>query len=71
MFDNAAGKLYEMYKAHVDASTFRGGCLAVWETAKPYGETLRPVHSLPSEGARVVAPPPTDRKGWYAECVRR
>lgn len=38
--DRAGGKLYEMYKANVGA-TFTGGCLAVWETTKAYGETLR------------------------------
>src|SRR5687768_16869303 len=38
--DRDAGKLYEMYKADVGA-TFRGGCLAVWEMDKAYGETLR------------------------------
>ena len=38
--DREGGKLYEMYKADVGA-TFRGGCLAVWETRRSYGETLR------------------------------
>ena len=38
--DREGGKIYEMYKADVGA-TFRGGCLAVWETSKAYGETLR------------------------------
>jgi hypothetical protein len=40
VFDESAGKLYEMYRADVGA-TFRGGCLAVWDTAHSYGETLR------------------------------
>lgn len=40
VFDRDAGTLYEMYKANLGA-TFVGGCLAVWETTKSYGETLR------------------------------
>jgi serine/threonine-protein kinase len=40
VIDRDAGKLYEMYKANL-GSTFVGGCLAVWETAKAYDETLR------------------------------
>jgi hypothetical protein len=40
VFDEAAGTLYEMYKADVGA-TFRGGCLAVWNTRQAYGDTLR------------------------------
>jgi len=41
VLDRDEGKLYEMYKAHIDTSSFQGGCLAIWETTKPYGETLR------------------------------
>jgi serine/threonine-protein kinase len=41
VFDRDGGKLYEMYKADVGATTFRGGCLAVWETSRAYDETLR------------------------------
>jgi serine/threonine-protein kinase len=38
--DREAGKLYEMYKADIGAA-FRGGCLAVWDTGRAYGEELR------------------------------
>ena len=41
VLDRDAGKLYEMYKANVAPTGFVGGCLAVWETAKAYDETLR------------------------------
>jgi serine/threonine-protein kinase len=34
--------LYEMWRANiVDATTFRGGCLAVWDLARDYGATGR------------------------------
>lgn len=39
--DREAGRLYEMYRANVTATEFHGGCLAVWETRKAYGEALR------------------------------
>jgi serine/threonine-protein kinase len=40
VYDPEAGKLFEMWRADV-GSTFRGGCLAVWDTRMTYGETLR------------------------------
>jgi hypothetical protein len=40
VFDEAAGKLYEMWRADIRES-FRGGCLAVWDSATRYGDTLR------------------------------
>jgi len=40
VFDDAAGKLYEMYKASITTS-FTGGCLAVWDTRHDYGTELR------------------------------
>jgi hypothetical protein len=40
VFDDSAGKLYEMWHANV-GSTFKGGCLAVWESSRTYAETLR------------------------------
>jgi serine/threonine-protein kinase len=39
--DAAGGKLYEMWRANIDGSTFYGGCLAVWNTRMAYGDTLR------------------------------
>jgi serine/threonine-protein kinase len=40
--DAANAKLYEMWRANIlDASTFQGGCLAVWNTSQAYGDTLR------------------------------
>lgn len=40
VFDPAGKNLYEMWRANI-TSTFQGGCLAVWSTAKTYGDTLR------------------------------
>lgn len=34
-------KLYEMWRADIQANTFLGGCLAVWDLTKAYGSTLR------------------------------
>jgi serine/threonine-protein kinase len=40
--DPVNGKLYEMWRADVRSSlTFDGGCLAVWDTRREYGDTLR------------------------------
>jgi serine/threonine-protein kinase len=40
VFDPAANKLYEMYRANI-TTTFLGGCLAVWDGRKTYSATLR------------------------------
>jgi hypothetical protein len=34
-------RLYEMWRADIRAGTFRGGCLAVWQTRRGYDERLR------------------------------
>lgn len=34
-------RLYEMWRADIRGNTFNGGCLAVWETDRTYGELLR------------------------------
>ncbi len=34
-------RLYEMWRANLDGSTFNGGCLAVWDTSQSYGPTGR------------------------------
>jgi hypothetical protein len=39
--DKSAGKLYEMWRADIDGSTFNGGCLAVWDTKATYSPSLR------------------------------
>jgi hypothetical protein len=38
--DTSTNKLYEMWRANI-TSTFQGGCLAVWNTAQAYSDTLR------------------------------
>jgi len=40
VFDSAAKKLYEMWRANI-TSTFEGGCLAVWDATKTYAAGLR------------------------------
>jgi len=40
VFDEARGKLYEMWRADL-SSGFRGGCLAMWDGKQSYAETLR------------------------------
>jgi serine/threonine-protein kinase len=40
VFDQSAGKLYEMWRANI-TSTFEGGCLAVWDAHQTYSDTLR------------------------------
>lgn len=39
--DSTANKLYEMWRANITGSTFYGGCAAVWDLKKKYGDTLR------------------------------
>jgi serine/threonine-protein kinase len=39
--DKPNGKLYEMWRADINGSTFNGGCLAVWDTKASYPATLR------------------------------
>ncbi|MCA9616387.1 MAG: hypothetical protein H6721_25235 [Sandaracinus sp.] len=39
--DRGAGRLYEMWRANVSGGTFYGGCLAVWDTSRDYGDDGR------------------------------
>jgi serine/threonine-protein kinase len=39
--DKSAGKLYEMWRADINGTTFNGGCLAVWDTKMKYDPSLR------------------------------
>ena len=41
VYDAAAQKLYELYKASITSTSFTGGCLAIWDTAKTYTDSLR------------------------------
>lgn len=34
-------RLYEMWRANITGGTFYGGCLAVWDTSRVYGDTGR------------------------------
>ena len=56
--DAHAGKLYEMWKADIKSSLqFNGGCLAVWDTKKAYGETLRGDQCTSADGAGLPIAP--------------
>lgn len=37
----STGLLYEMWRAHIDGDTFRGGCLAIWDSARVYRDRGR------------------------------
>ena len=39
--DTVGQKLYEMWRANITATTFFGGCLAVWDMQKVYGQEGR------------------------------
>jgi hypothetical protein len=39
--DPVAGTLHELYRASITGQSFRGGCLAVWNTNAVYGDKLR------------------------------
>jgi hypothetical protein len=51
VYDDAAGKLYEMWKANMVDASFYGGCLAVWDTRKAYGGALRGEQCSSADGA--------------------
>jgi len=50
VFDDKARRLYEMWKASI-STTFSGGCLAVWDLARKYDETLRGDQCTSADGA--------------------
>lgn len=39
--DESEKKLYEMWRADINGSSFRGGCAAVWDLTRSYPEDLR------------------------------
>lgn len=49
--DPGARKLYEMWRADVTGSGFRGGCLVVWDTARAYGDDLRGAQCTSADAA--------------------
>jgi serine/threonine-protein kinase len=44
-------RLYEMWRADLRAATFHGGCLAVWDLARPYGPSGRGEQCTSSDAA--------------------
>ncbi|NVB84532.1 MAG: hypothetical protein HOV81_39520 [Kofleriaceae bacterium] len=52
VLDDDTGKLYEMWKANIRSSLqFDGGCLAIWDVNKTYGEDLRGDQCASADGA--------------------
>lgn len=52
VLDDDTGKLYEMWKANVTSSLhFEGGCLAIWDTKRTYGPSLRGDQCTSADGA--------------------
>jgi hypothetical protein len=49
--DTAGKKLYEMYRADIEGSTFSGGCLAVWDLTKTYTSSLRGMQCTSADAA--------------------
>ena len=58
VYDPSASKLYEMWRANITSSTsFLGGCLAVWDTSKQYGEALRGDQCSSADAAGLAMAP--------------
>ncbi len=41
VFSPARKTLYEMWRANINGGSFKGGCMAVWDTSSAYSDTLR------------------------------
>jgi hypothetical protein len=57
VLDPAKRKLYEMYKASFDGTTFTGGCAVVWDLQKTYGPYLRGKGCSSAEGGGLPVTP--------------
>jgi serine/threonine-protein kinase len=57
VLDEHTGALYEMWRADLDATAFRGGCLAVWDTARAYADELRGDHCASADAAGLPIAP--------------
>ena len=55
--DPGKRKLYEMYRANFDGTTFSGGCAVVWDLAKTYGLYLRGKGCSSAEGGGLPLTP--------------
>ncbi len=56
VFDDSAGKLYEMWRANI-ASSFEGGCLAVWDSHFAYDDALRGEQCTSADAAGLPIAP--------------
>ena len=57
VLDEHTGVLYEMWRADLAGGQLRGGCLAVWDTARAYGGELRGDHCASADAAGLPIAP--------------
>ena len=55
--DQAAGTLYEMWKAHIVGDRFEGGCLALWDMERVYGPEGRGHNCTSADAAGLPIAP--------------
>lgn len=51
VYEDGEDKLYEMWRANLVDASLEGGCLAVWDTSKIYGASLRGDQCSSADGA--------------------
>jgi len=51
------GLLYEMWRAHIDGDTFRGGCLAIWDSARLQNDRGRGLDCTSADAAGLPIAP--------------
>lgn len=56
--DRSECRLYEMWRANIDSSdTFYGGCLAIWDVSRVYGDDGRGLHCSSADAAGLPIAP--------------
>lgn len=56
--DHTECRLYEMWRANIDSSdTFYGGCLAIWDVSRVYGDEGRGLHCSSADAAGLPIAP--------------
>lgn len=57
VYSESECRLYEMWRANIVGGQFDGGCLAVWQTDRAYGETLRGDYCTSADAAGLPIAP--------------
>ncbi|MAT27316.1 MAG: hypothetical protein CMN29_20575 [Sandaracinus sp.] len=57
VWDAAGETLWEMWRADIEGETFAGGCLAVWDTARDYGDVGRGLDCTSADAAGLPIAP--------------